>query len=167
MIHTLFFNAFIKDEIQTLRNNVADANDQKAWAERMQAHKNDPAYFKTAQGQADVQRMQKLQQELGGNISNPNGQAQQLAQQIAQKAQQDPNYAGSAQYQKDLGREEMLNQAYKDEGGKAPMAKTPLTGTINMEGSFKAGVNTPLEITKESTTGGALHGEIKIQVVKG
>ena len=145
MIHPLFFNAFIKDEIQTQKSNVADAEDQKAWAERMQAHRGDPAYFKTAQGQADVQRMQKLQQELGGNISNPDPQAQQLAQQIAQKAQQDPNYIGSAQYQHDLGKQQMLSQANKDMGGKTPMAKTPLSGALNVEGSFNAGSTTPLE----------------------
>lgn len=167
MIHPLFFNAFIKDEIQTQKNNIADAEDQKAWAERMQAHRNDPAYFKTPQGQADVKRMQKLQQELGGNISDPNPQAQQVAQQIAQKAKQDPGYIGSAQYQRDLGKEEMLNQANKDEDGKMPMAKTPLSGALNVEGSFNAGNSTPLEVTKESTTGGALHGEIKIRIIKG
>jgi hypothetical protein len=167
MIHPLFFNAFIKDEMQTQRSNIADGEDQQAWAERMQAHRGDPAYFKTAQGQADVQRMQKLQQELGGNISNPDLPAQQLAQQMAQKAKQDPNYIGSAQYQQDLGKQQMLSQANKDMGGKTPMAKTPLSGVLNVEGSFNAGGTTPLEMTKESTTGGALHGEIKIQVVKG
>ncbi len=91
MIHPLFFNAFVKDEMQTQRSNIADAEDQKAWAERMQAHRNDPAYFKTPQGQADVKRMQKLRQELGSNIDNPDHQAEQLAQQIAQKAHQDLN----------------------------------------------------------------------------
>ncbi len=167
MIHPLFFNAFIKDEIQTQKSNLADAEDQKAWAERMEAHRHDPAYFKTPQGQADVKRMQKLQQELGGNISNPDPQAEKLAQQIAQKAQQDPAYLGSDQYQKDLGKEQMLSQANRDMGGKTPMAKTPLSGALNVEGSFNASSGTPLEITKESTTGGALHGEIKIRIVKG
>ncbi len=167
MIHPLFFNAFIKDVIQTQQTNVTDDQDEIAWARRMQAHQGDPAYFKTTQGKADVERMQKLQQELGGNISNQDPMSKQLAAQIAQKTQQDPNYLGSVQYQKDLGKMEMLNAANQGLGENAPAANTPLSGVLNIDGSFNASGSAVLEITKESTTGGALHAQIKIKVVKG
>ncbi len=167
MIHPLFFNAFIKDVIQTQQSNVTDEKDEEAWARRMQAHQGDAAYFKTAQGKADVERMQKLQQELGGNISNQDPKSKQLAAQISQKVQQDPNYLGSVQYQRDLGKMEMLKASNEGLGEGAPTANTPLSGVLNIDGSFNASGSTVLEITKESTTGGALHAQIKIKVVKG
>ena len=52
--------------------------------------RSDAAYFKTAQGKADVERMQKLQQELGGNISNQDPKSKQLAaQELVKRSQQD------------------------------------------------------------------------------
>jgi hypothetical protein len=167
MIHPLFFNAFIKDEIQTQQTNLTDEQDEEAWAKRMQAHQGDPAYFKTTQGKADVERMQKLQQELGGNISNQDPKSKQLAAQIAQKAQQDPNYIGSAQYQQDLGKMQMLKASNEGLGENAPTANTPLMGVLNIDGSFNVSGNTVFEITKESTAGGALHAQIKIKIVRG
>jgi hypothetical protein len=167
MIHPLFFNAFIKDEIQTQQTNLTDEQDEEAWARRMQAHQGDPAYFKTTQGKADVERMQKLQQELGGNISNQDPKSKQLAAQIAQKAQQDPNYIGSAQYQQDLGKMQMLKASNEGLGENAPTANTPLMGVLNIDGSFNVSGNTVFEITKESTAGGALHAQIKIKIVRG
>jgi hypothetical protein len=163
----MVFNAFVKEVIQTQRSNLTDNSDEQAWAERMQDHRNDQAYFKTPQGQADLQRMQKLNQELGGNISNPNKQADDLSRQIAQKAQSDPNYIGSAQYQQDLGKEQMLSESSKDLNLKPPTAYTPLTGVLNIEGYFNAGNVMPLELTKESSAGGSLHAIIKISVIKG
>jgi hypothetical protein len=167
MIHQLFFNAFVNETIQTMKSNLADMSDQKAWAERMQAHRNDPAYFKTAQGKADLQRMQKLRQELGGNISNPDKNADDLSRQIAQKAQSDPNYLGSAEYQQDLGKQQMLSASKKNSGLNTPSANTRLSGELNIEGKFYSGGSEPLEMTKESTSEGALHATIKISVTKG
>jgi hypothetical protein len=166
MIEPLFFNVFIKEFLLTDKKNIADAADEKAWADRMQAHKGDPAYFKTVQGQQDIQRLQKLQQEMGSTVNNPDVQAQQLAQQISQKAQQDPGYMGSAQYQKDIGREELLAQGNKGTGGQTPTSNVRMHGLLNIEGNFNAASSTPLEMTKESSSGG-FQAEIKVKVVKG
>lgn len=165
MIEPLFFNAFIHEFLQTDKTNIADAQDEKEWAERMQAHQGDPAYFKSAQGQADMQRLQKLQQEMGSSVNNPDVQAQQLAQQISQKAQQDPNYMGSAQYKKDIGREELLAQGNKDTGGATPSSDVRMHGVLNIEGTFQAASSTPLEMTKQASSGG-FQAEIKVKAVK-
>lgn len=58
----------------TLFTNQVNTADTKQFAERMQAHRGDPNYFKTAQGKADLQKMQAMQQQLGNTTVHNSGQ---------------------------------------------------------------------------------------------
>jgi hypothetical protein len=58
----------------TLFNNEANQADIKQFAQRMQAHRGDPSYFQTAQGKADLQKMQAMQQQLGNTTVHNSGQ---------------------------------------------------------------------------------------------
>ncbi len=53
--------------------NQANANDLKQFAQRMQAHRGDPAFFNTAQGKADLKRMQAFQKQMGVSSYSPGG----------------------------------------------------------------------------------------------
>ncbi len=67
--------------IQNASTNIANSSDLIEFSKRMMAHQNDPAYFKTAQGKADLQRMQAMQKQLGNNSGPKNfGEASLLKQ---------------------------------------------------------------------------------------
>jgi hypothetical protein len=53
--------------IQNASTNIANSSDLIDFSKRMMAHQNDQSYFKTAQGKADLQRMQAMQKQLGNN----------------------------------------------------------------------------------------------------
>lgn len=55
--------------------NQVNADALKQFAQRMQAHRSDPAYFQTAQGKADAKKMQALQQQLGNKAPQSFSQA--------------------------------------------------------------------------------------------
>ncbi|HEY4326685.1 MAG TPA: hypothetical protein VGN20_22050 [Mucilaginibacter sp.] len=59
----------------TLFTNQVNAYDIKQFAQRIQAHSGDPNYFKTAQGKADLQKMQAMQQQLGNKTVHSTGEA--------------------------------------------------------------------------------------------
>jgi hypothetical protein len=54
--------------------NQANASELRQFAQRMQAHQGDSNYFKTAQGKADLQKMQALQKQLGNSMIKSSGE---------------------------------------------------------------------------------------------
>jgi hypothetical protein len=123
---------------QNSNQNIANSQDQMDFAKRLQAHMNDPAYFKTAQGKADLQRMQSFNQQVGGNMVNSSSTTKNIGADIAKKIKDNPGYAGSAQFQKDIGKSEMSRVADKSIYQKDAMAQvTPGTAKVRIEGNFE------------------------------
>lgn len=152
--------------IQNANQNIANSQDQMAFAKRMQAHMNDPNYFKTAQGKADLQRMQSMNQQIGGNIVNSSSTTKNIDADIAQKAKNDPNYVGSAQFQSDIGKSKLSSIADKGIYQKDAMAQVaPGTATTRIEGSFNAKSGTAFTGNLESSVG-PMNTSIKITVEK-
>ncbi len=124
--------------IQNANQNISNAQDQIAFAKRMQSHMNDPAYFKTAQGISDMKKMQAFQQQIGGNIANTSSTTKNIEAEITKKIKDDPNYVGSDQFQSDIGKSHLSSIADNDIYQKPAMAQvTPGAGTVRIEGSFE------------------------------
>ncbi|MDE1191912.1 MAG: hypothetical protein PW786_07230 [Arachidicoccus sp.] len=56
--------------IKNVNQNKASAEDKMALMKRIQAHQNNPSYFQTPQGKADLKAMQSQYSQVGGNIAN-------------------------------------------------------------------------------------------------
>ncbi len=151
---------------KNINQNISDAQDQMAFAKRLQAHMNDPAYFKTAQGKADLQRMQSFNQQIGGNIANSSSTTKNIDADIAKKLKDNPGYAGSAQFQSDIGKSELGRIADKDIYQKDAMAQvTPGAAKVRIEGSFEPNSMEAFTGSLESAVG-PMKTTIKITVEK-
>ncbi|MBS1655171.1 MAG: hypothetical protein JSU05_10020, partial [Bacteroidetes bacterium] len=151
---------------QNINQNISNEQDQMAFAKRLQAHMNDPAYFKTAQGKADLQRMQSFNQQSGSNIVNSSSTTKNIDADIAKKLKDNPGYAGSAQFQKDIGTSEMSRAADKGIYQKDAMAQvTPGTAKVRIEGSFEPNSMEAFSGNLESSLG-PMKVTIKITVEK-
>lgn len=161
------FASDINTTIQNTNQNIANAQQKIAWAKRMQAHQNDPAYYKTAQGKKDMQQMQALQQQLGSNVKNEGSNTAAIRLAMTKKMEKDPNYAGSAQFYQDKGKLEMNSDADKTLGGGKPaMAEVaPGTARIRINGTFDAKSDEAFSESKENNTG-PIYATIKIKVEK-
>mgnify|MGYP001552184701 FL=1 len=132
----------------------------------MQAHENDPAYFKTAQGKKDMQQMQARQQQIGGNVKNEGSNTAAIRQAMAKKMKDDPNYAGSAEFHQDLGKLQMNSVADKTLSGKPAMAEvSPGKAAIRIEGAFNSKDDEVFSGSMENSTG-PINTTIKIKVEK-
>jgi hypothetical protein len=60
--------------------NQVNAASLKDFAQRIQAHQGDQAYFRTAQGKADLQKMQSLQKQMGNTMVKNAGEGALLHQ---------------------------------------------------------------------------------------
>ncbi|HVT84371.1 MAG TPA: hypothetical protein VHD35_04170, partial [Chitinophagaceae bacterium] len=151
---------------QNINQNISNEQDQMAFAKRLQAHMNDPAYFKTAQGKADLQRMQSFNQQSGGNIVNSSSTTKNIDADIAKKLKDNPGYAGSAQFQKDIGTSEMSRAADKGIYQKDAIAQvTPGTAKVRIEGSFEPNSMEAFTGNLESSLG-PMKVSVKITVEK-
>lgn len=167
--HLNLLSGFATNMNTTIKNtnqNIAGAQQQMAWAKRLQAHQNDPAYFKTVQGKKDMQQMQTLQQQIGGNIKNEGGNTTAIRQAMAKKMKDDPQYAGSAQFHQDLGKLQMNSIADKSISGKPAMAEvSPGTARVRIAGTFDAKSDEAFSESLENATG-PVHTTIKVKVEK-
>lgn len=147
--------------------NLANANDQKAFAERMRARmNNDPAYFKTAQGKADLQRMASFNQQVGGNIENSSSATKNMDADIANKIKNNPDYARSGQLRNDINNSQTSIGQDKFVYQKDAMAQvTPGTAKVRIEGSFNAKSGSAFTGQLESSIG-PMKTTIKISVEK-
>ncbi|HET7117052.1 MAG TPA: hypothetical protein VFI29_11205 [Hanamia sp.] len=128
-----------ENAIQNAHQNLSDAQSQLDFAKRMEAHENDPNYFKTAQGKADLQKAMAFQKQIGGNIANISNQTKQLDAEMDSKTTNNPDYAGSKKFQQDIGKEGILRLGDEDVTGNEAMAKvTPGIGSVRIKGSFNA-----------------------------
>ena len=152
--------------MQNINQNTANAQEKMAWAKRLQAHMNDPAYFKTAQGKADLQQMQSSYQQIGGNIANSSTATKNRDADIANKIKNDPAYAGSAQFQSDIGKLQLSRIGDEDITQKKAMAEVaPGFGTVRIEGTFEPKSMEAFTGNLESTVG-PMNTSIKITVEK-
>jgi hypothetical protein len=161
------FASNINTTMQNTNRNIASAQQKMEWAKRMQAHQNDPAYFKTAQGKKDMEQMQALQQQLGGNIKNEGSNTTAIRQAMTKKMEKDPNYAGSAQFYQDRAKLRMNSDADKTlGGGKHAMAEVaPGTARLRIEGTFDTTSDEAFSESMENNTG-PMNTTIKIKVEK-
>jgi len=151
---------------KNINQNISNAEDQMAFAKRMQAHTNDPNYFKTAQGKKDMQQMQLLQQQVGGNVVNKSSTTKDINAEIAQKIKNDPNYAGSAQFHRDMGKLQLSSIADKDLYQKSAMAEvSPGTAMVRIEGDFDANSSEAFNESVEKSIG-PMTTSVKITVEK-
>lgn len=151
---------------QNINKNIANGQDQMSFAKQLQAHMNDPAYFKTAKGKADLQRMQSFNQQVGGNIVNSSSTTKNTDADIAKKLKDNPGYAGSAQFQRDIGKSELSRVADKGFYQKDAMAQvTPGTAIARIEGSFEPNSSEAFSGNLESSMG-PMKVTVKINVEK-
>jgi hypothetical protein len=160
------FASDVNNTIQNANQNITDAQQKMEWAKRMQAHENDPNYFKTAQGKKDMQQMQALQQQLGSNIKNKGSNTAAIRMAMTKKMEKDPNYAGSDEFKNDLAKLHMNNIADKDITGKPAMAEVaPGTARLRIEGTFDAKSDEAFSESMTNNTG-PMNTTIKIKVEK-
>lgn len=160
------FASDINTTMQNVNQNIADAQQKMEWAKRMQAHQNDPNYYKSAQGKKDMLKMQTLQQQVGRNIKNESNTTADIRQEMTKKMEKDPNYAGSDQFHQDLEKLQMNHDADKTIGGKPAMAEVA-TGTarLRIAGTFNTGSSEAFSESRENDTG-PMHTTIKMKVEK-
>jgi|GEM_PF-2509152 len=151
---------------KNINQNISNAQDQIAFAKRMQAHMNDSNYFKTAQGKKDMQQMQLLQQQVGGNVVNKSSTTKNINAEIAQKIKDDPNYAGSDQFHQDMGKLQLSSIADKDLYQKSAMAEvSPGTAMVRIEGDFDTNSTEAFNESLQKSIG-SMTTSVKITVEK-
>ncbi len=98
----------IEKEVTEMKKKAAAGKyseaEMEAWNQRMEAHGNDPNYFKTTQGKKDLAMAQQLRKQYGSISASDQEKLQQVRDAKAsmdKKEQQDPNYLGSAQWESD------------------------------------------------------------------
>lgn len=167
--HLNLVSELASDMRRTMQNtgeNIANAQEQMAWAKRLQAHEHDPAYFKTAQGKKDLQQMQALQQQVGDNIKNASSATKNMEADIARKSKTQPGYAGSKQMQADISRTQLSADFDKTIYQKDAMAEVaPGTARVRIEGTFNAKSAEAFSGSLENATG-PVNTTIKIKVEK-
>jgi len=152
--------------MQNAQKNISNAKNQMAFAKQSEAHMHDPNYFKTKQGQADLQKAMSLQQQIGGNIANISNQTKQMSADISNKVMNDSGYAGSKQFNQDLGKEQMSELGDEEATGNAAMAQVvPGAAIIRNEGNFFLDSVQSFNESKEASIGG-VQTSIKIKVEK-
>lgn len=152
--------------IQNANQNISNAQDKMDFAKQLQAHLNDPNYFKTQQGQADLQKAMSMQEQMGGNIGNISDQTKQIDAEITNKTMNDQGYAGSKQFNHDLGKEELSKIGDEGITGNAAMAQVvPGSAAVRIEGNFNPKSTDAFSESMDKTTGD-VHTTIKINVEK-
>ncbi|MBS1501615.1 MAG: Ig-like domain-containing protein [Bacteroidetes bacterium] len=153
-INAVFHSAFMQNTISSVKANGAKARQDLPVLERLRANKNNPAYFQSAQGKADLAALQKLSQQHGFDLSkmySGKGKAPAGASaaniafvQGIKNTQTDPNASKTA-----------------------PDAGVPsvMGGLYQKEGTFNPQSSTALEIDDQSSVG-PVHGNIKITIEK-
>lgn len=122
---------------QNFHQNISNELSQEVFVKRLQAHMRDPNYFKTPQGKADLQKEMAFQKQLGGNIANISDRTKQMNAQTDSKITNNPNYAGSKQFNQDLGKERMSVASDQFATLNPAIAKiTPGYGTVRIKGNF-------------------------------
>lgn len=126
-------------------NNPYSEADMEAWNQRMEAHANDPNYFKTEQGKKDLATAQQLKQKYGSISSADQQKLQQVRDAKAsmdKKEQGDANYFGSAEWHAD-------NQQLQQASRKGLQVMQNFTGgalSLNkLELPFKTGSKIPVK----------------------
>jgi len=152
-INSMFATAFMQTTQAAIQESAAKAEQDMGFLKRVQANQNNPAYFQTAQGKADMQQLQKMSQETGRGYSSVYGNSK-------------ANGKGSASAQNVI-QGQMATQNNASAYGAAPNAYTPtvLGGTFHADGTFNPQGGTAMEIDKNESTG-EMHGTIKITVEK-
>jgi len=135
--------------------NTSEATDYIDLAEmkKIQAHAKDPSYWKTAQGKADLLKMQKIMEEKGrGDLFT------KMNNSSAQHSKADSSFIEG------MRGTQFNPSAY----GVPPMKNSPsISGNLlQFSGSFNDQSSTPLKILQEGDAGGALKGSIVIKVEK-
>ena len=70
-ISRIFISTFYEIYASSVKETGNQAKKDLPFLERLKAHEGDPSYFQTAQGRADLQKMQKYMQSTGhGNLFN-------------------------------------------------------------------------------------------------
>jgi len=159
------FDSDIGTTMQNINQNLDDEKEKVAWAKRMQTHKNDPNYYQSAQGKKDMLMMQSFQQQMGGNIRNESSEAANIRQEMTKKMEQDPKYAGSAQFKSDLSKLHLVSSdnSYFQ---KSPMAEVaPGTARLRITGNFNTKSSEAFSESRENVTG-PMHTTLKIKVEK-
>jgi hypothetical protein len=149
------FNApFMKTAVAAGKENGAKARQDLPWIKRLRDNKNNPAYFNSPQGKADLQQMQKFSQEHGMNFP-----------QIYANSQAPPKGASDASMAFAKG---ILNtQSDTSASHTAPNAYKPtvMGGLFHADGSFNPKNKTCMQIDKEEDIS-TIHGKVKITVEK-
>lgn len=151
-INQMFSACFMKNTVATVQENGTKARQDMEFIQRVRANENNPAYFQSAQGKADMQALQKLSQENGFDLS---------------KMYSGP---GKAPAGTSAASQAFVHgiQATQSNAAGAPNAYTPtvLGGMFHADGTFNPQSATAMEINENSSDTGELHGAIKITVEK-
>lgn len=149
--------------------NMTNTDEMKVMADRLQAHENDPAYFRTKQGQEDLQKIMTLRGKVGGNISNMDDETKSMNRKIDNNYTNKPNYAGSKKMRSDITNVNKYEKASKIINNGDPMAQvTPGAALLRIEGNFnpKASEAFYRELKGSSLGGGEQTSVFKITIVK-
>ena len=127
----------IKNTMDNTNQNLVNSNEMLDFSKRMQAHKNDPNYFKTKQGKADLQKLMSLRKQVGENITNTSSQTKKINADINQRYDNSPNYAGSQKMRSDAGKVELGATGDKALFKAPPLAQvTPGSALLRIEDKF-------------------------------
>lgn len=159
----------INNTMDNVDRNTDNSGDMMVFAKRMQAHENDPNYFKTKQGRADMQKLMALRKKVGGNISGTSALTQKLNNSIDKNYANDPNYAGSKKMYSDAGKLKASEIAHNLTHNETSMAQVaPGNALLRIEGKFNPKSQQAFyqEIKGASLGGGEQQTVFKIKVVK-
>lgn len=123
--------------IDNTRQNIVNSDEMLDFAKRIQAHQNDPGYFQTKQGKADMEKLMSLRKQVGENITNTSSQSKEMNAGINNRYDNDPNYAGSHKMLSDAGKVQMAGLGDKALFNAPAVAQvTPGSALLRIESKF-------------------------------
>ncbi len=184
MLNTLVSATLSKANIESIKKESKkfsqaesqyNKSDMEAWNKRMELHRNDRNYFKTAQGKKDLAIAKNLQKQYGSvsaQDQNDMNQLLNIKDSIEENSKSNPNYTSSPEYFEDMRKLRIAS-------GKGQQVMQNFTGgalTLNkLELPFKIGSPEPVNgtigednvMTKSSLTGGAFKfsGRFKVELI--
>lgn len=160
----------IRETIDNAHRNMSGSEDMKDMALRMQAHEKDPNYFKTKQGEADLQKLMALRQKIGGIITNTSTKTKNINAKINDQYANNPDYINSKAFKAD--REEAMDSkgedAFRTQGQATVAEVTPEGALLRIEGKFNSNNSQAFlqEVKGTSIGGGEQTATFKIKVEK-
>lgn len=149
LVQSLFYDI----EADVAKKSEAPEMIELAEMKQIQSHSKDPSYWKTAQGRADLLKVQKIMEERGrGDLFTKMNKST------------GPHSKADSAFVEGMRGTQFNPSAY----GIPPMKDSPsvLGNLLQFSGTFNDQSSTPLKILQEGNADGALKGSIVIKVQK-